>query len=231
MSFFFVDEKLSLGAPAHIGGEAARHIGAVRRARRGEEIELQDPSGTRFVARVDQIGTRTIVVMPLGIAELPRSPKRHVTLLQAHISEQKLDLVLQKATELGAASIVIWQAEYSPHTISPERMAHKLERFRAILRNACEQSGRPTLPELMFTASLAEALEKRTRCLRLDAGTSQFAPSDADVAALIVGPEGGYSPTERALCESRAIPAASIGTYTLRAETAAIAGLSLALSG
>ncbi len=231
MSFFFVDETLALGSAVRIGGEPAHHIGTVRRAKRGEEMELQDPAGNRFVARIEEIGKREIAVLPVRVAELPASPARRVSLLQANISEQKLDIILQKATELGADSIVIWQADHSPHAVRPDRAAHKLDRFEAIIRNACEQSGRPHMPELSLAASLAEAIEGRAGCVRLDAGAGRMALSETGAAALIVGPEGGFSDEERAFCASRAIPAASIGTYTLRAETAAIAGLSVALSG
>lgn len=231
MSFFFVDEPLSLDTPAQIGGETARHIGTVRRAKRGEEIEMQDPAGNRFVVRIEEVDKREIMVLPLRVAELPRQPERRISLLQANISEQKLDLILQKATELGAESIVIWQADHSPHAIPSDRAEHKLERFRAILTNACEQSGRPQVPDLSLAPNLAEAIDGRAGCVRLDAGAGRLALADADTAALIVGPEGGFSDEERTLCASRSIPAASIGTYTLRAETAAIAGLSVALSG
>jgi 16S rRNA (uracil1498-N3)-methyltransferase len=153
-----------------------------------------------------------------------------VTLLQAYIAEQKLDLVLQKATELGAAHIVVWQAEYSPHEISSERMMHKYERFVAIMRNACEQSGRPAVPTLTFVPSLEKALTDATHItpVCLDAGGT--APLPAGDCSLIVGPEGGFSEAERALCVQKNIPVHALGTYTLRAETAAIAGLAKTLA-
>lgn len=231
MSFVFVDATLSLGIPARIDGEAAHHLGTVCRAKRGAEIELQDPSGNRFIAKIEEIGKRELGILPVSVAAIPPLPTRRVSLLQANVSEQKLDIILQKATELGAESIVIWRADHSPHAIPSERAAHKLERFRAILRNACEQCGRPKLPGLSLAASLQEAIEGHPSCVRLDAGAAPLARADHDAGALIVGPEGGFSHSERALCTSRGIPAASIGTYTLRAETAAIAGLSVVLSG
>lgn len=227
MSFFFIDTILELGVPATITGEAAHHIGTVRRMKSGTEIALQDPSGARYLVRIDSSGKRELTVLPLSVQPKPAPPRRRVTLLQAHIAEQKLDMVLQKATELAAARIVVWQADHSPHEMSPERLAHKRDRFTAIMRNACEQSGRPDVPELIFADSLETALA--------DTGTAQHVLLDAtgsghleyhDDIALIVGPEGGFSEAERALCTAREIPTLSIGTYTLRAETAAIAGLS-----
>lgn len=229
MSFFFVDTPLFAGQQAKISGDAAHHIAAVRRMKAGEEVELQDPSGARFLCRIDAVTKRTLEATPLTPLPLPLAPSRSVTLLQAHIAEQKLDLVLQKATELGATRIVIWQAEHSPHGISTDRLAHKTERFAAIMQNACEQSGRPDVPALAFADSLASALallSDETPIL-LEAGGGAALPAGS--LALIVGPEGGFSPGEIALCAEREMPSLALGTYTLRAETAAIAALAKAL--
>jgi 16S rRNA (uracil1498-N3)-methyltransferase len=196
----------------------------------GEEIHLQDTTGSRFVVRIDTVHKRSLVVTPLRTAPVPPPPTRHVTLLQAYIAEQKLDLIIQKATELGAAQVVVWQAEHSPHEIAPERMAHKHERFVAIMRNACEQSGRPDVPTLSFVSSLAEALARASSniCM-LEAGGTDTAPTNTSLS-LIVGPEGGFSSDEYALCTENKVGKISLGSYTLRAETAAIAGLAKALT-
>lgn len=227
MSFFFCDISLSLNTAAEIGGEVAHHIGTVRRVKKGEEVELQDPSGARFVARIDEIARRSITVTPLRPAPIPASPARAVTLLQAYIAEQKLDLILQKATELGAARIIVWQADHSPHEISPERLAHKHERFEAIMRNACEQSGRSDVPILEFSDSLEDGLASLAdeTPVFLNADGSGVFPTGT--LALVVGPEGGFSDAEDMVRAARNCPTISIGTYTLRAETAAIAGLAL----
>jgi 16S rRNA (uracil1498-N3)-methyltransferase len=225
MSFFFVDESLTVGNPTEISGDAAHHIGTVRRIKKGEEIQLQDPSGSRVVARVDDVSKRALTVMPLRLSDMPAAPQRALTLLQAYIAEQKLDLVLQKATELGAARIIIWQADHSPHEMTSDRVAHKRERFMAIMRNACEQSGRPDVPALEFAGSLESglALLSGETPVFLDAGGSADTPPGP--LALIVGPEGGFSDAEYEIRTSRDFPTVSIGTYTLRAETAAIAVL------
>lgn len=227
MSFFFVETPLTIGTPAEISGDAAHHIAAVRRMKVGDQVELQDPSGARFVAEIVEAGKRSLTVTPLRMTPLPLPPERQVTLLQAYIAEQKLDVVLQKATELGAARIIIWQAEYSPHEVSADRMAHKIERFLAIMQNACEQSGRPDIPMLDFAPSLEAALNMTDATpLALDAsGTGAFPTGPL---ALIVGPEGGFSDDERYVRNARQISTVSLGTYTLRAETAAIAGLARA---
>jgi 16S rRNA (uracil1498-N3)-methyltransferase len=225
MSFFFVETPLTIGTPAEITGETAHHMAGVRRMKIGDHVELQDPAGHRFLAQIDDTQRRSLIVTPLREASIPARPSREVTLLQAYISEQKLDLVLQKATELGAARIIVWQAEYSPHELDTERMSHKTARFVAIMQNACEQSGRPDVPTLAFATSLSAALEMvsdKTPVVLDAGGTSDFPPGPL---ALIVGPEGGFSDAERYLSDSRQIPTLSLGTYTLRAETAAIAGL------
>jgi len=231
MSFFFCEENLSIGTEAAIGGETAHHLLAVRRVKSGEEIEMQDAAGKRFRTTVKQVSKRELVVEPLEELALPPLPAIEATLLQANIAEQKLDLILQKATELGAARIFIWQAEHSPHAIPAERMAHKLERWNAILRGACEQSGRPAPPELQIHASLQEALEAANAAIVMldESGSKTLAEIPAEKKiALVVGPEGGFTESEKNIL--RTATSARLGNYTLRAETAAIAGLAVLAS-
>lgn len=227
MSFFFVDTVLTDGTRAEIAGEAAHHIATVRRMKAGEEVELQDPSGRRFLCRIESVSRRSLSVVALAPQPLPLPPSRSISLLQAYIAEQKLDLVVQKATELGVARIIVWQAEHSPQRMATDRLAHKTERFVSIMRNACEQSGRPDVPQLAFADSLESALamlSDETPILLESGGQS---PIPRGPLALIVGPEGGYATDELTLCAAREMQTLSLGTYTLRAETAAIAGLAL----
>lgn len=226
MSFFFCEGTLSIRTEAAIGGETAHHLLAVRRVKAGEEIELQDAARRRFRTTVKKVTKRDLTIEPLEEIALPHLPLVEATLLQTNIAEQKLDLILQKATELGVARIFIWQAEHSPHAIPTERMAHKLERWRAIMRGACEQSGRPVPPQLQVCASLQEALETANAPVVMlqESATRTLAeiPVEKNVA-LVVGPEGGFAESEKNIL--RTATSARLGNYTLRAETAAIAGL------
>lgn len=226
MSFFFSPVELTRGVSVVLEGDAAHHIGTVRRIRQGEEIQLQDPRERRFLVRVDVASKRSVTITPLSELSVPAAPAHSVILLQALVSEQNIDLILQKATELGTKKIVLFQGERSPHTIPADRLSHKLARWIDISRNACEQSGRPTLPTLHVVSSLREALIHAEGVLvALDESGGAF-PS-ADKVTLAVGPEGGLSEQEFSLLKNQSGVFAQIGAYTLRSETAAIAGLAV----
>ena len=227
MSYFFCPVDLSVDTSFILEGDLAHHIGNVRRIKKGEEIELQDPRERRFIVRVDAVAKRSVTITPLSEVTLPATPKHRVILLQSYVSEQNIDLILQKATELGTNKIVLFQAEHSPHTIPTDRLAHKLERWSDILRSACEQSGRPALPTLQISDSLAHALTHAEGTLvALDQAGDEM-PA-AEKISLIVGPEGGLSKTEIALLKNHSALFTRIGEYTLRSETAAIASLAVA---
>ena len=228
MSFFFCPADLALGTSVELEGDIAHHIGTVRRIKKGEEIQLQDPRMRRFLARVDAVTKRSVTITPLSEITLPPETAHTVTLIQALVSEQNIDLILQKATELGAQKIVLFQSEHSPHSIRTDRLPHKLDRWTEIARNACEQSGRPSLPLIIVTPSLTDALEDAAGVIVvLDQSGDAF--PNPQTLTLIVGPEGGLSEGEISLLKNRSALFARISAYTLRSETAALAGLASAL--
>ena len=229
MSFFFCPVELEVGTPVVLDGDTAHHIGTVRRMKPGEELELQDPRGARFSARVEAVVKRSLTILPLAAAPIPAPARASITLLQALISEQNLDLILQKATELGAVKVVLFPAEHSPHRLVDDRLAHKTDRWNQIIRNACEQSGRPVPTELIVTDSLEDALAHRggTVILLDEHGSSTHTSEDS---TLIVGPEGGLTDSEKALAHDVGATTMAVGPYTLRSETAAIAGMTICIA-
>ena len=194
----------------------------------GDALTLFTGSGGEFAATIERIGKRGVAVRIGAFAAVEREAAHAVTLVQSIIAADMMDLVVRKAVELGVAAIVPVLAARSQR--APEtRAAKRVERWRQIAIAACEQCGRNRVPEIAGIAALSHWTENAgADALMLDAD----API-AYAAALrqrmprfvVVGPEGGFAPAERAGAKRRGMMLARFGTRILRAETAALAAL------
>lgn len=226
MSYFQCEGTFAVGKEAVISGETFTHIAQARRVKVGEMIEVQDSVPRRFEAEVARVEKRELVILPKIELPLPPGPKKEVTLLQAYVSEQKLDFILQKTTELGVAHLVLFPSENSPHGIAGDRLEHKQERWKKILVSSCEQSGRPIPPEITIVPSIGDALKLvRGDLFLLDQEGGVPPKSNAGDTTLAVGPEGGFTDGEKGSLKNTGAAPISMGPYTLRAETAAVVGV------
>ena len=132
MNYFRCDTVLSVGHSATLSGATARHVRDSRRMKVADEIVVQDPTPRRFVAVIKRLDTRTITIEPVKEVAAPSAPPHSTTLLQSFISEQNIDLILQKTTELGVHTIVLFPAEHSPYVPKAERLDHKFARWQNI---------------------------------------------------------------------------------------------------
>lgn len=137
MSYFLSDEILALNKKVKITGEEARHILKSRRIEIGEIIYLQDPHGRRFAAEVTNVNKQTVEAMPKNEVAPPLEPTIAITLFQAIVKEKALDHILQKATELGAGQIALWNAAYTPEKITPQ-YKQKISRWEKIALEAAK---------------------------------------------------------------------------------------------
>jgi 16S rRNA (uracil1498-N3)-methyltransferase len=212
--------------------EQARHL-AVLRLGPGAEVELFDGTGRRFRSLLAEGGLRVV-------EELPREPARRadVVLVQALAKGEKMELVVQKATELGASRIVPLAAERAVVRLEGERGASRAARWRKVAEEAARQCGRSDVPRVdepadwdAVFALLREEPQRRgvlldpdERELRLGA-----AVRGATQVLLAVGPEGGFSTAERDRALQAGLLTASLGSLVLRTETAGLAALSIVL--
>jgi 16S rRNA (uracil1498-N3)-methyltransferase len=225
---FFVHEVRN--GQAEIGGEEARHLTQVLRVEAGQIFELSDNHslylGEIDTARKSQVRFRIIERLPDPEPETP------VHLLVALFKFDRLELLLEKATELGVTSVKFIRAERSEKGL--ERAADKrIERWRRIAVEASQQSRRLRLPELYQPVRLKEALQTQAESrLFLDEGRSgrplmDVLKAPAASAALMVGPEGGWADHERAEARDAGWAWITMGEHILRAETAAISALAV----
>lgn len=224
----FVADPLAAGASVRIEGNPAHYLTRVMRAQPGDIVILCDDVTGEWAARVADVGKRDVV---LEVAELlrPREAVPDLWLCPALLKKDRFDLVLEKATELGAARI--------QPLVTRRCVADKLnlDRARAITTEAAEQCARTALPQLAdpvkLDALLGDWPAGRALFFADENGGEPAAAAFAGhsgPAGILTGPEGGFDEAERAAI--RAHPAArpiTLGPRILRGETAALAALSL----
>lgn len=220
----YVRELLAAGAAVTLDPAQANYLGNVMRKGAGDELLLFDGRSGEWLARVTEAGKKRIVLsverQTRGAEALP-----DLTLAFAPVKRTQTDWLVEKATELGVARL---QPVMTQRTIA-ERV--KLERLEAIAIEAAEQCGRTLLPEIAEPVTLAQFLERRDPAVQLyfaDEGGGEDAASSLKPgsAAILVGPEGGFTDDERSAVRSAAgSTAISLGPRILRAETAALAAV------
>jgi 16S rRNA (uracil1498-N3)-methyltransferase len=208
-----------------LAGDAANHLQRVLRLRVDDELTLFDGSGGEHAARV-QAFERGGVRVAVGEARADeRESPLAITLWQAPCRGDRMDHVIEKATELGVHAIAPWLAERAVVRLEGERAEQRRAHWQAVARSACEQSGRNRVPAIAAPAGLAERLANRPRealglVLRPGSG-SRLADLDRRTAVVIVvGPEGGLTPEEERTLEHEGFVAIGLGPRVLRADTA-----------
>ena len=232
MSYFIYEGEVELNQKIRLSGEEADHLIKSRRVREGEHIEVQDRRLLRFSTRIEEILKHEIILSPIEKLVSPPESLLKIHLFQALIKEKQLDLVLQKATELGAASVNVFQCAYSQSL--KKDIDKQLTRWKKICIEACKQSGRVEPPILNFYESLfdSELLDsfrsKHMQLLCLETSDSQgdHKPevSETGEIGILIGPEGGWKEGELSGLPCRKI---KLGPRIMRSETAAIAAIAI----
>jgi 16S rRNA (uracil1498-N3)-methyltransferase len=224
---------------------AARHV-QVLRLQPGDSITLfnhgpgwegQRPGG-EFEARVTLMGRSQVQVEIGAHSALEREPLRAVHLAVGMPANERMDWLVEKAAELGVASIQPLMSERSVLRLAAERAAKKVEHWQGVAIAACEQCGgnrvptvhaAKTLNQWLTGLNLGEDSALRPLLLSLQAGTQALRSLDlgADAALFLSGPEGGLSPGEEAAALAAGFQPVTLGTRVLRAETAALTALAL----
>ncbi len=227
---FWVAAEQVEGEVVHFNAEQAHQLRSVLRLRAGAEVLVFDGQSRvdRVVALTDSSAGRVI-----GDAPQVPEPRTWLSVFPALLQRDKFELVLQKLTEVGATCITPVLTERSLVREAPDE--RRYQRWRAILREAAEQSGRGVVPELLPTRPLTDALSGLEHCaLFAYEGDREHALRDTlrgkpTRVALFVGPEGGYSPAELAGAERAGAHVVTLGPRVLRAETAALVASAVVL--
>ncbi|MGH9399383.1 MAG: RsmE family RNA methyltransferase [Thermoanaerobaculia bacterium] len=212
------------GESVRIAGEEAAHARA-RRLCPGDSVVLIDGSGREAGGRIERFAKAALDVAVLWVRAAPEQGQA-ATLFVCGVRPERLDWIAEKATELGAARLVLVASERSQaFRASPSRAA----RLARVVREAAKQCESARWPEVSGPVELAGALsEPFAHRFFLDFDAAPFPASlPPAAAALLVGPEGGWSVSERAQARASGWTPVSLPAGKLRAETAALAGLVL----
>ena len=223
------------GGRLTLRAEEAHHARRVLRLESGAPVVCFDGEGTVLRGRITAYAKDAAEVeVDEALAPEPE-PAPRITLAQGLVKGERMDLIVQKATELGASAILPLRAERSDVRLDDERGSRRAERWRRIAVEAAKQCERARLPRLLEPATVDAAL---STCGGADGPAVAFVERDGLPArgalealgspgrvTVFVGPEGGWSPGERDLLAERAALCLSLGPTILRAETAAIAAL------
>lgn len=221
-----VDADAIRGATARPGAGALHHLVDVLRLQPGAEVEVFDGRGScwdaTWVGEELRLGARR---------DAPR-PGAVVWLAFALAKGEKVDLVVQKATELGAARLIPFRAERSVMRLEGDKAEERARRWRRIAAEASRQCGRADVPEVLAPVELSRALEAPAGFALLafhggGAPLSAVLPPGAPGFLALTGPEGGFTNREISECLEAGCKLASLGPRVLRAETAALVAAAL----
>ena len=216
----------------HLSKDDEHHILHVMRMKKGDEIEVVD-NQKLYLCRLN--GTNPLSVSMVHEIASNVEISEVVTLLYALTKGDKIDLVLQKATELGVKNIALIQSERTVVKYDNKDIDKKIQRFQKIMKEASEQSHRLVVPNLIGIYSLKQLPKEAFSDLNYiayekEAGDTKAAFADVDKnksVSILVGPEGGFSEEEVNNLVKQGFIRTSLGKRILRAETAAIYALSV----
>jgi 16S rRNA (uracil1498-N3)-methyltransferase len=233
---FFVSGVFDIGERARLDAGDARKLTLVLRRHDGAELEIADSSGRVFAATLRLEADRAFASLD-RVLTVPAPAALRVTLAQGLPKGQKMEYVVEKATELGLESIVAFT---SARTVGEGAREGKLERWRRLAKSAAQQCGRPDIPAVEGPLAF-EALLARVPGFDVTLVPWELAPVvrlrerlpdllvGARTALVIIGPEGGLAQDEALALESAGAHLVSLGGRILRTETAGLVACSILL--
>lgn len=239
MHRFIVKDGLQAGAEVCFSAEEAAHAFKVLRLRAGEQVELSDGEGRLYAAELKEVSKENVSAQVIGELDSKEAPVR-ITLYQGYPKADKLELIVQKLTELGAFSVVPVVMERSVAKPDPKDKGKRRERLSRIAQEAAKQCGRG------MVLQVEEAITWKQALARIEQHELSLMPwedardthlkdvfarqPDAKDIAVVIGPEGGISEKEAEQARDAGALCVTLGSRILRTETAAIASTAVAMS-
>lgn len=239
MPIFLISPQSIQGNRAFLDADESHHLTHVLRKKAGDKISLTNGEGDYFEGKILETKDRAVIEI-LSFKKSAPSDRPQIILAPALLKNPRMDWLIEKATELGASAILPFLPERSVVKIKSEaEKTQKIRRWQRIAASALKQSAQSELPRIGPILSFEELLR---RFANTEAKKILFSPEEpsspknleailkkypAPLYLLAIGPEGGWSRRESAEAKKAGFESGSLGDYTLRAETAAIAALAV----
>lgn len=228
---FFCDAKLGPGAQLELPEKAAHHAQRVLRLKAGDQVTLFSGDGHDYACELLRVTKDAVSARVTGQTLVARESPLNVTLAQCISSGDRMDLTLQKSVELGIARIQPLAAERSVVKLSGDRAEKRVQHWQNVVISACEQSGRAVVPQVLpplpLPAWFAQTPDFALK-LMLDPFTERRLhelPKPTAPVCLLIGCEGGFSPSEQTAALHAGFIGVRLGPRILRTETAGLAAL------
>lgn len=236
MSRFFVPPESIHGNTIVVTGKEAHHIIDVMRLAVSDAVSIFDGTGTEYAGVIEEVRPRAVTIRVAGICKDHAVRTRRITLIQAIPKKDKMEYIVEKATELGADIIIpVMAARTIPQWNAPKQDAH-LRRWQTIAKEAAKQCGRSDVPKIEGPIGLSAAFSiVRKSGIKLMAALTEDARPLKSVlkefrqgdVALAIGPEGDFTSEEVALARGAGFSVVDLGPRVLKSDTAGLALLSM----
>jgi 16S rRNA (uracil1498-N3)-methyltransferase len=226
----FVDTPLQAGFGVTLSEAAANHAVRVLRLREGDAVTLFNGDGHDYSGQIS-LGKREARVQVMRVDAVANESPLAITLVQAIARGEKMDLILQKATELGVAKIVPVTSDRTEVRLDEDRADKRILHWQRVLESACEQCGRAQIPQIESPLTLERAArlfadgDETRLVLHPDGGESLSRITCSDAVAIAIGPEGGFSDRDLAVLDQAGFRRLTLGPRILRTETAGLAAI------
>src|SRR5580704_11980926 len=238
----FIDGALIPGSVVELARDTAAHLAKVLRARSGDELVVFNGDGREFTGAIEAVSGLRVSASIGAARSIDRESPFQLTLVQCVPRGDRMDFIVQKATELGVVRIVPVLSQRSVVRLDASQATSKQAHWRSVAVSACEQCGRNRLPSvdtplplLSYLGGLAQAVAGERRFVlepeRAQGTERAAAPMDLASSAaasrmqVAIGPEGGFAPEELEAFDLSAFSRVGLGPRVLRTETAAIAAI------
>ncbi|MDX2425023.1 MAG: 16S rRNA (uracil(1498)-N(3))-methyltransferase [Cycloclasticus sp.] len=230
ISRLFIEQQLLENTLISIESESAHYLRNVLRLKKGAQLTVFNGLGGEYTAVVAEVSRKEVVLSIERWHDVNIESPLKIELGLSVSRGERMDVAIQKATELGVSVITPVLTQHCVVKLTEERRLQRHQHWQSIVLRACEQCGRNVPPRLSVTADLAAWLETDLAASRIifepgKADTLKSFPKPDDQIAVLIGPEGGFSEQEIIAAQYAGFSALGFGPRVVRNETAAIASI------